>query len=163
MSLFKNHSLTSKLIVLMFIYGYCSIWNQVLTLAFTPSWSKGIISTAYLYPTTLTTYFPLPSFSYSATRVLYLTSAQAWFIVPDCFYVILCPIKNIIWVELDVCAYLLFTSTNYAGALRRCGYKFIFESNPLWPYIHDTQLLLLMMIFKSLCILFYWILLFWAW
>ena len=60
----------------MCTYGQCSIWNQVLALEFTPSWSKYITAPACLSRTTIPTYFPLPYFPYCAKFLLYLTLVQ---------------------------------------------------------------------------------------
>ena len=60
MRLFKTQSCASKLIVRMCTYGYYSICNQVLDLAFTPSWSKDITDPACLSLTSAPTYFPPP-------------------------------------------------------------------------------------------------------
>ena len=55
MTLFKTQSRTSKLIVIICIYGYYIIWYQVLALAFNPSWIKEITDPGFLSPTNLNT------------------------------------------------------------------------------------------------------------
>ena len=123
MMLFKNKIHASKLIVLMCTYGYWIIWNQVLALVFTPSWSKDVTAPYCISVTPLPTYFPLPSLPYWSTLLLYLTFMQACCLVLALLFIILCPIKNFIWVEREVCAYFLVTNINYASTLRRCGFK----------------------------------------
>ena len=96
MPLFKTQSCTSKRILLMCKYGYCSIWKQVINLAFTPSRSKETTDPSCLSPNPLTTYFPLPYFPYCAALLLYLPLVQAHCFVPAWFYVILFTIKKIL-------------------------------------------------------------------